>query len=141
MEFSIVIILMLMLLFGIAGFGSALYAYHFVSDAAREATRYAAVRGSTCTTDGSCTVDANPGNTVIQDYVSSIVPQGIVGTRVTTSPNWPVQASGPTICNTTVNAPGCMVQVQVTYDFHFIFPLVSNATLPLSSSSQMVIVH
>jgi len=141
LEFVLVIIFFLTMLFGIAGFGMALYAYHFVSNAAREATRYAAVRGSTCTSDNSCVVDANPGNTVVQDYVATIVPPGIDNTKVTTSPLWPVQVNGPTICGTTLNAPGCVVQVQVTYNFNFIFPLISSATLPLSSTSQMVIVH
>src|ERR1700751_129670 len=53
-EFAFVLIIFMTILFGIVGFGHALYAYHFVSHPAREAARYAAVRGSTCGNDGRC---------------------------------------------------------------------------------------
>jgi len=146
-EYALSFMLFLTLLFGIAGFGDALYVYHFLSNGAREASRYAAVRGSTCNNDSSCSLatpdtgPAAPGNTVIQDYVGTIVPPGIDSSRVIVTPSWPVQANGPTNCNTTANAPGCVVEVQISYSFNFIFPLISTASLPMSSTSQMMIVH
>ena len=45
-EYSIVFILLMTMLLAIADFSRALYAYHFVSNSAREAARYASVRGS-----------------------------------------------------------------------------------------------
>lgn len=160
MEFALIFLMMMSMMLGIIDFCRVAYTYHFVSNAAREATRYAAVRGSTCNADSSCsqaTPDTGPassGNTVIQDYVTSIVPEGLDPTQVTTTPNWPVQANGPAICNTavagigpaTANYPGCTVQVTVSYNFSFIFPLVykvfsSNGTITLSSTSEMIIVH
>ena len=44
------------------------------------------------------------------------------------------------------NDPGCTVEVNVSYKFSFIFPLVykpfsSTGTITLSSTSEMVIVH
>src|SRR4029077_8711371 len=47
-EYAFVFILFLTLIFGISGFGHALYVYHHVNNAAKEATRYAAVRGYLC---------------------------------------------------------------------------------------------
>ena len=44
-EFALSVIVFLMLLFGMIGFGVAVYDYNFVSDAAREGARYASVHG------------------------------------------------------------------------------------------------
>jgi Flp pilus assembly protein TadG len=158
-EFALIFLVMMAMMLGIIDFCRAAYVYHFVSNAAREATRYAAVRGSTCNVDSSCsqaTPDTGPaspaqGNTVVQDYVVSIVPPGIdaSGTGcggsscLTTTPTWPVQANGPTSCSTAghENDPGCTVKVAVSYHFSFISPLVRTGTLTLSSSSEMIIVH
>jgi len=49
-EFALAITILLTLIFGIMDFSQAMYAYHFVSNAAREASRYASLRGSTFTT-------------------------------------------------------------------------------------------
>jgi Flp pilus assembly protein TadG len=157
-EFALIFLVMMAMMLGIIDFCRAVYVYHFVSNAAREATRYAAVRGSTCTGDGSCTDDGNCTNyataTCVPTYVDSIAPPGIdTGSKgcggsacLTTTPTWPVQANGPTVCSTTANAPGCTVKVTVSYSFSFIFPIVykpfsSTGTLALSSSSEMIIVH
>jgi Flp pilus assembly protein TadG len=139
-EFAIVFLLLMTLLFGIAGFGHALYAYHFVSNMAREATRWAAVNGSTCATDSSCTAPATP--TDITTFVTNHTPLGIDPKQITVTPTWnPAGSNGPTTCSTTSNAPGCTVEVQVSYNFQFIFPLIQTGVLPLSSSSEMVISH
>ena len=159
LEYAFVAMLFFIMLLGIIDFGRALYAYHFVSHAAREATRYAAVHGSTCNSDGSCSI-ANPDtgpalstNTVIQDYVQSIVPSGLDSSKVTTTPNWPTSPE-PAVCTTdpttlgcncyviaTQNAPGCTVEVQVTYAFPFVYPFIHSGSINLSSTSEMVIVH
>jgi Flp pilus assembly protein TadG len=139
-EFAIVFLLLMTLLFGIAGFGHALYAYHFVTNEAREATRWAAVNGSTCATDSSCTAPATA--TAVQSFVTNHTPLGIDSTQVTVTPTWnPAGSFGPSICNTTNNAPGCTVEVQISYNFRFVFPLISTTVLPLSSTSEMVIAH
>lgn len=136
-EFALVLILFMTMLFGIAGFGHALFAYHFVSHAAREASRWAAVNGSTCATDSSCSAPA--GISDIQNYVKNMAPMGINSSQVTTTPSWP--GTGPTVCGTTINAPGCTVVVQVSYNFSFIFPLIHTGPLTLSSTSEMIIAH
>lgn len=138
-EFALVFILFMTVLLGIAGFGHALYTYHFVSNVAREATRWAAVNGSTCATDSSCTAPATSSD--IDAYVKSLAPPGITPANITTTVTYPTVASGPTICATTNNAPGCTVEVQVSYPFTFIFPLLPTNPLTMSSSSEMVIAH
>jgi Flp pilus assembly protein TadG len=92
LEFALVFTLILgPLLFGIMDFSRAMYAYHFVSNAAREASRYAMVRGSTWATacsGGNCpctiatagptlTNKCNASDDNITSYVQSIVPPGI----------------------------------------------------------------
>lgn len=153
-EFAFVVVVLMTMILGVIDFCRAAYSYHFVSEAAREATRYAAVRGYTCNSDNSCseatpdTGPATPTNTVVQDYVTSITPSGIDSAKVTTTPNWPAQTNSPASCSTSghENDPGCTVQVTVSYSFSFLFPLVykpfsSTGTITLSSSSEMVIVH
>lgn len=149
-EYAIVFSLLITMLLGIADFSRALYSFHFVSNAAREATRYAAVRGNTCGApplgDNSCIAtnsasgNAGPTNqTDIQAFVSN-VPLGINGSNVTARATWPNPNSIP-VCTTTFNAPGCTVQVLVEYKFNFFFPFVSKSTLTMDSTSEMIITH
>jgi Flp pilus assembly protein TadG len=160
-EFTIVCLVLLAMLFGICEFGTVLYAYHFVSHAAKSATRYAAVNGASCGAggDADCTqADA----AAVKCYVTGgagctlpgIMPPGIDPTRVNVAASWPLVPNGPTACSTTSNAPGCTVEVTVCYDYKFIFPLMpagsstkcpgsstTGATLTLSSTSEMTIAH
>lgn len=52
-ESAITVAVLFVILFGIIDFGRALYTYHFVANAAREATRWASVNGSTVLGMGS----------------------------------------------------------------------------------------
>jgi Flp pilus assembly protein TadG len=146
LEYAFVVVVFLTLIFGIGGFGHALYAYHFVSNAAREGSRWASVRGKTCTDDGTCAAPATTAD--IQNYVKTIIPQGIDSTKVTITPSWPAQANSPQICSAAVgglgpfnNYPGCTVEVKVQYTFNMIFPLVSSGPLTFTSTSDVIIVH
>jgi len=142
LEYAIVSMLFLATLFGISGFGHALYAYHFVSHAAKSAARYAGVRGSTCTNDGSCVDDGScttyATTTCVPTYVQKLAPGGIDPNKLTTTVTW---LATTRTCQTASNAPGCTVQVTVSYDFNFILPLISGKVLTLSDTSQMVIAH
>jgi Flp pilus assembly protein TadG len=146
-EFALVFLFVLApLLFGIMEFGRGLYAYHFVSHAAKSAARWAAVNGSTCNGDGSCNGTYGMSNgpataAAVSNFVTSIAPPGINTTQLTTTPSWPVQADSPTICSTTQNYPGCTVEVQVSYQFSFLSPLVRSSSVTLSSTSEMIISH
>jgi Flp pilus assembly protein TadG len=154
-EYAIVLLLLFTMLFGICCFGHALYAYHFVSHAAKSAARWAAVNGSTCASDGSCTFTNGAQQPDVRCYVkggtgcptAGIVPPGIDPGKLTVNASWctatgcPGSVTPSSVCTTTNNSPGCPVEVTVSYQFSFIFPLVSSAPLTLSSSSEMVIAH
>ncbi len=152
-EYALVFILFATMLMGIGAFGHALYAYHFVSHAARQATRWAAVNGHNCTDDGSCNgtygMNSGPASaTNIEDYVKNLAPLGIDADNVTTSVEHPVTANSPQICSAAVegrgpfeNYPGCTVKVEVSYNFSFLLPLVRTEQLTVSSASEMVIAH
>src|SRR5258708_13251368 len=62
-EYAFVVILFFSLIFGISGFGHALFVYHHLNNAAKEATRYAAVRGLTCSNDNSSLTTNSPSST------------------------------------------------------------------------------
>jgi TadE-like protein len=185
-EWAFVFIMLLLVFFGISGFGHMLYVYHFVDHAAKEGARYASVRGATCGTltnssgqtvgDSSCIAansasgTAGPADTTdISQFVMNITPPGIDTSSggcggaacLQTLATWPVQSAAsanpsPKVCSAPdagkgsgtaayPNWPGCTVQVNVSYKFSFIFPLLPwcTSTTPcnLSSTSQMVIEH
>lgn len=128
-EWAFVFMMLLLLFFAISGFGHMLYIYHFVDHAAKDAARYASVRGATCGTltnsggqtvgDSSCvaanSASATAGPTTqadIQQYVLNITPAGIDASSagcggspcLSTTATWPVQAAGssnasPLICS------------------------------------------
>jgi Flp pilus assembly protein TadG len=124
-ELALSIILLMTLIFGIAEFSRALYTYHFISNAAREASRYAIVRGASCSSWASaCPASAAD----IQSYVRSITPEGINPNAVTVTTTW-----------TPNNSPGNLVKVNVQYGFTFDLPFLPLGTMNMASDSQMVI--
>jgi Flp pilus assembly protein TadG len=143
LEFAFIMVMTFVLIFAIIDFARAFYSYHFLSEVAREATRFASVRGkASC---GTSVTPCNVGQAEIEDYVETITPQGIDPSQVTVTPQWP--KVGPPLCDGTPN-PGCPVQVTVTYRFNFIFPanfynLPPISFMPgyidMSSTSQLII--
>ena len=143
-EFALVFIVLMTMIFSVLGFGHALYVYHFLDHTAREATRFASVHGSTCNDDLSCSTTGGPANStnnVIQNYVANLIPPGIDSKKLTVTPTYPLVAGGPTTCSTTENQQGCTVQVTLTYPFKFNLPLMPTWTIYMSSSSELVIAH
>lgn len=129
-EFAVASLAALMLLLGIIDVGRALYTYHLVSNGARLASRYAIVNGTASCAGGS----QDP----LQTYVTG-QSWGITASQMTVTTTCP---GGNTGCNDTIaryNSPGCLVSVSVVYSFHFLTPLVSLLTIPMTSRSQMVI--
>ncbi len=145
LESAVMISVLLVMLFGVIGFGNALYTYHFVSSTAREATRWASVRGTASSGTGlSCTGDGSPGGCPANDsdvnaYVQSLSTGiGLDPTKVTTTTTWVTPPNNLLICNAQPNSPGCVVKVQVQYSFQFLFPLLPSG-FTMQSTSQMVI--
>jgi Flp pilus assembly protein TadG len=154
-EFALVSVLVLFpLIFGIVDFARAAYAYHYVSFAAREATRWASVRGAQCTNSlpAPCAATSGAGGTV-DAYVRSTVPAGFyvdsnacvatAGCLLITT-DWagaPAGTNAPSSCSGGggSNSPGCAVSVTVQYVFGFDLPFLPAATINMSSTSQMVI--
>jgi len=139
-EFALILPVLLACIFGVIEFGRALYAYHFVSNAAREATRWASVRGQSC--DPTVYTSACPaGQSDIQDFVAGIAPPGIDKSRSTllVDSEWVVPPGKSNSCNKFPKNPGCAVQVQVTYNFKFILPFLPTSTYRMKSTSEMII--
>lgn len=141
--------LFFLMLFGIVDFGRAFYTYHFLSSAARSATRWAMVNGASCNADSSCngTAPMNSGpasETDVENYVKALVPTGIDATKVVTTACGVVGggtcAASPPSC-TVNNEDGCTVSVTVSYNLDFLVPYVHKGTIALSSTSDMVIAH
>jgi Flp pilus assembly protein TadG len=136
LESSVMISVLLVMMFGIVGFGNALYTYHFVSNTAREATRWASVRGATCggLPDGCPAADTDV-NAYVQNLSTGI---GLDPTKVTTTTTWVAPPNNLAACVSQHNSPGCVVKVQVQYSFQFLFPLLPSG-FTMQSTSQMVI--
>jgi Flp pilus assembly protein TadG len=148
-EFAVVAVVLFTCIFGIIDCSRALYAYHFTSYAAREATRYAMVRGSTWTST-SCastsTFSCNATSANVKAYVQSIIPPGMDSTTpLSVTTTWPgTELSGSaTTCNTANgnNSPGCLVMIKVTYAFNYLLPFLPTSTLNLSSTSEVVVMQ
>jgi Flp pilus assembly protein TadG len=132
------------MLFGIIGMSLALYAYNFVNQAARDATRWAIVRGSQSCSNTPNLADCNATSAEIQAHVQGMGYPGITSANLNVTTTWfTVSASPPTTwttCTTgTCNAPGNEVQVQVTYVVPLGVPFLSVKTISVGSTSEMVI--
>ncbi|HTB98669.1 MAG TPA: TadE/TadG family type IV pilus assembly protein [Terracidiphilus sp.] len=163
-ETAISLSLYLMLLIGVIELLLTVYSYHFVSDAAREATRYAMIRGANSCYPNPAFPDCNLGpqsissttneshNPVLQ-YIESIrypllnpknlsadVTWWVSQQSTSGTTTWLTQCTGATDANgNACNAEGNAIRVVVTYDFPLTLPWVRIPLVKVSSSSQMVI--
>lgn len=135
-EMALSMIILLTILFGLIEMCLALYTYHYVSDAAREGTRYAIVHGSTCTVSGvSCTVTASQ----IQTYVQNLGYPGITTSAMTVTTTYSAYPAGGTCVAAGCNGPGDRATVTAQYKFPLDIPFISSSVLTMSSTSSMVI--
>ena len=145
-EFAVTLTLLFSCVFGIMVCSMALYADHFVVDAAKQATRYAMVRGSSwsgtsCSTYSSYSCVANTSN--VTSFVDSIVPPGINASNVNVTTTWPGTDPTGATCDTVAgdNSPACVVNVKVQYSFNFLLPFVPFGSVNLSGVSSDVIIR
>lgn len=144
--------LLSILLFGIIQVCLAVYSYHFLANAAHEATRYAMVRGSSWTS--SCDASGTAGSgytssgctaspTDIANYVANRDFPGITVTAddvcVEYFSSVPSSASSTCSGNSSPNSPGDVVQVTITYPYTLSVPFLPIHAFTMSSTSQMVI--
>lgn len=137
MEFALSLVLHCALLLGVMEASLGVYAFHFTAEAAREGTRYASVRGSSCAGSSlACPAQSSD----IQTYVQSLVYPGINPAAMTVTTTWSAYPSG-TACSPSAscNNPGNLVTVMVSYKFPFSVPLLPSNVWAVTSSSAMVI--
>ena len=122
------------MLFALIETGMALYSYNFVSESAREGSRYAMVRGSSCTSPCTAATAAS-----VQTYVQSLGYPGLNSSNVTVTTTWPDTGSSCTPSVTPCNNPGNNVVVKVTYAFPWSIPFLPSRTLTMGSTSEVII--
>ena len=153
-EMALSCLILIPVLFGIVELSIGLYCYHYAADAAREASRWAIVRGSTCNTlfgAAYCSpTSANGTGATAADIAQYVKALGYpYSGGVTTTVQWctnggATPATWTTCYNTTpstYNQPGNQVQVSVSYSYPLIIPLVKRFSINLSSVSSMTIVQ
>ena len=118
-EGALVTLVFMVMIFGLMDFGRMVWSYTLVSYGAREATRYAIVRGS----DSGHTASVSQIQGIVTSHSPGLDPANLT-TTVTFTPN---QSAGST------------VKVAVTYKFYPITPYIPVGAIQLTSTSQMVI--
>jgi hypothetical protein len=152
-ETALSITILLTLVIGIMDACLMVYSYHFISNAAREGTRYAIVRGNTWTQppwgDGTTAVPCGSSSTSytnagctasaqnIEDYVKSLTFPGIDTSQISVTPTWYSVPGGT--ADPGYNAAGDWVQVKVSYNFATFIPFIPSQWLTMSSTSSMLI--
>lgn len=160
-ETAFCLLLLMTFIIGIVEVSWALYSYHYIADAAREGTRYAIVRGADWT--NPCDASGSSGGSGyassgcqasvadVQNYVATLG-FGAIGITTSNASNYvcveyltgPPSSTLPTSCtnstgSTLANAPGDVVEVQISYPFKFGVPGLPGYTYNLTTISQMVI--
>jgi Flp pilus assembly protein TadG len=140
-EFAITLTILLTSVFTLMEICLMFYTYATISECAREGTRYAMVRGSSCVTAGatgagaSCTASTSS----INSYVASLRYPNVGGGTMTVNTTFSADAVSFTTSGN--NAPNDIVRVQITYNFPVKLPFVPKNSLTLKSQSQIYIVQ
>jgi Flp pilus assembly protein TadG len=143
-EFAVATTVLLMLIFGIMDCSRLLYSFHYVSSSARDATRYAMVRGSSWN-NASCSnvyaTNCTAGTNDVSNYVWALTPFGFSADRLSVNTTWPGTTANGSNCSSTnvINSPGCVVSVKVSYSYNFMLPFLPRNTLLLTSTSKVSI--
>jgi hypothetical protein len=139
LEAAVGLVVLLGVFIAIVQISLALYTSHFVADAAREASRYAVVRGSmSCSTTPNLT-NCNVSADEVQTWVRSLGYPGINPQQLSISTTWPSSGSACYPSSSPCNNPGNLVKVAVVYAFPLNIPFWKSATINLKSTSEMVI--
>lgn len=142
-EFALSSSVLFMLMFGIIQFSMGLYTYNFLTYAAKDAARFAMVRGSNCTNLTGCNQYA-ASFSAIQTFVASEGYPGVNPASIAVTPSWTCEAVGPNnpnagLQNANCNAPGDMVTVTLKYPYTLNIPFWKPTLMTFSATSSMVI--
>lgn len=120
-EFCGVAVVLFLLMFGLMSLGSAVYSYNTISNATREAVRYAIVHSPT---------GPNPASTsdIQQVAINYAVGLGLTDNDVSVS--WPTDAYD----NKKLDA-----EIQISYPYKIKIPFVSTVSVNLTSTSRMMV--
>ncbi|HEY2468854.1 MAG TPA: TadE/TadG family type IV pilus assembly protein [Terracidiphilus sp.] len=161
---------LLMVLFGIIEICHLLYSYNYVSNAARDATRYAMLRGPNSCTDATntpfpdCglsptkfTSTTDPTKNPLLNYVELMGYPGLSASNTSMDVNflvatktsgglttWATDSSCSSTSDSDSNGNACnnvgnMIHVKVTYQFPLNVPFWKRMTVPVTSTSQLMI--
>ena len=143
-ELALSSVLLFTLVFGIMDCSRAVYVNHYLAQAARDGAHYAMLRGSSWSS--SCATASSTNCTASSSNVSSFVTMnpipGVLPANLTISTTWPGTTPSGASCNATPgNAQGCLVNVQVSYAYHFMLPFLPDTGWNMSSTSSAAIVQ
>ena len=167
-EFALSASIVLATLIGVIQLCLGFYTFNYVSDAARVVTRYAIVRGpDSCTldsvTDPNCNMNpsritstTNPAANPLLAYLAAAGYPGVNSGNLSVNATWLIASQDSTNSTTWTtacphpttnldadgdpcNAVGNAVRVVVTYNYALNIPFWGKITLPITSTSQMVI--
>jgi Flp pilus assembly protein TadG len=129
-EFVLSLTALMTFVFAVMEICMVFYTYGMISECAREATRYAIVRGSTCLTSSStsCTASA----TTISNYAKGLGFPNIGGGTLNVTTTF-IPAGN--------QAPGSQVKVDIKYTVSIKVPFIPKNALQLDSSSEMYILQ
>lgn len=144
-EMGLATVILMMLVLGVIQFSLVFFAYNEVSDAARMATRWAAVRGAnSCANTSNSLAGCGASAADITTYVQGLGYPGLVASNVHVTPCWLQESLPPTSWSTTcgtslINVPGNEVQVTVWYNYPIFVPYWRAASIKVSSTAAMVV--
>lgn len=169
-EMGLAAVVAFMFLFGIVETSYVLYSYNYVSNAARDASRYAAIRGPNSCNDANVTPfpdcglkptkfssTTDPLNNPLLAYVEGMGYPGLnpsntslevkymVATKTSAGlTTWAYDATCSSTSDADSNGNACnnvgnMINVKVMYRFPLSIPFWKNVTVPVGSTSQMMI--
>lgn len=127
--FAITASLLFLFILGMTQVCLGFYTWQWISECAREGTRYAIVHGATCQTAAGVSCEKYPSD--IESYVKDLGFPDVGGGTLS------VVASFP---NST-EKPDNPVEVQVSYTFPYNLPFVPSRLLTMTSTSVMTIVQ
>jgi len=128
-EFAMTVPILMACFFGLVQVCLACYIHQVLTESAREGTRYAMVRGSTCVNGSGSVCTATVAS--VNSYVSSLAWPNVAGGTMSVVTSYPDGNE----------QPGSRVQVSVSYAFPFRVPFVPSETINLTSQSVMYIVQ
>jgi Flp pilus assembly protein TadG len=143
LESAITYALVIAIMIGAMDISYAFFADQNVADAARQASRWAAVRGSNSCANVPNLDDCGATSAEIQNYVQTLGYSGIAGSNMNVTTTWLAASSSTpttwTACGSECNSPGNEVQVTVSYRFPLLLPFFRSTSVNFSSTGTMVI--